>query len=131
MRSIAGTFEAFLRTEFNCKIEHVRNHQQAGQIKSYHVYFVPRRDFGCENLLEQLGVLGDLSLSVFDFDLVPLEYDVLSLEQPNWLEQLGIDEDLTVLGDLSNSLIKLRKLIGPFKHIYGKGKCAKVILSLY
>lgn len=41
---------------------------------------VPRRTLVCNKILEDAGVLGDVSVEEFPLYLIPLEQDVLSLE---------------------------------------------------
>lgn len=39
--------------------EHIKGHKaQAGERKSYYIYFVPRRRMMCERVLEEEGVWG-------------------------------------------------------------------------
>lgn len=44
--------------------------------------------FTCERVLEQEGVLGDVSLDELPLDLIPLDKDVLSLELPEFFRCL-------------------------------------------
>ena len=44
----------------------------------------------CKDYLEKEAVLGDLIITNFNFDLIPLANDLLSLEMNNCLKQLYI-----------------------------------------
>jgi hypothetical protein len=58
----------------------ILNHSRQHQKKKYLIVFTPRRTNICLQLLEQGGVLGNIEIKDFDFDLFPLEKDLLSLE---------------------------------------------------
>jgi hypothetical protein len=36
----------------------------------------------CEKVLKDLGVFGDIKLNTYTLDLIPFDYDVLSMELP-------------------------------------------------
>ena len=46
----------------------------------FSIFLVPRRTLVCNRILEDGGVLGDVSVEEFPLFFVPLEQDVLSLE---------------------------------------------------
>jgi len=50
--------------------------------------FVPRRTLVCEKILEDEGVLGDLTIGEFPLHFIPLESDLLSLELEDAFEEL-------------------------------------------
>ena len=54
------------------------------EIMKFHIIFVPRKSHLCEKKLEELGVYGSFKDNLKDFflDLIPLDHDVLSMEQP-------------------------------------------------
>jgi len=55
-------------------------HEKENIKKQYAIFFVPRKTNICERILEEEGVLGNITLGEFKLDLVPFETDVLSLE---------------------------------------------------
>ena len=57
-----------------------------GARRSYHIFFVPRRSMVCERVLQEEGVYGLVTVREFGAQLIPLEDDVLSLEQPCFKE---------------------------------------------
>jgi len=59
-----------------------------GQQFEYNVMFVPRRTLVCEKILEDEGVLGDLTIGEFPLHFIPLEPDLLSLELEDAFEEL-------------------------------------------
>ena len=61
-------------------LEQVRTHLANGQKILYYIYLTPRRTTLCERVLEEEGILGDVTLGEYHFDCVPLDDDLLSLE---------------------------------------------------
>jgi hypothetical protein len=53
-------------------------------MKEFHIVFVPRKSHLCEKKLKELGVYGSFkdNLKEFFLDLIPLDYDLLSMENP-------------------------------------------------
>ena len=75
---------------------------------------------GAENLLE------------FDecaVGAIPLDTDVLSLEQENSFRDLFLDDDPTPLHHLAEAINSIQQVYGIIPNIYGKGKFAKVCKS--
>ena len=58
-----------------------RGRADGGARRSYHLFFVPRRSMVCERVLQEEGVYGLVTVREFGAQLIPLEDDVLSLEQ--------------------------------------------------
>ena len=46
----------------------------------FSIFLVPRRTLVCNKILEDAGVLGDVSVEEFPLYFIPTEQDVLSLE---------------------------------------------------
>jgi len=54
---------------------------------TYTLVLVPRRTTLCDRILEEEGVLGDLTITSYNLEFIPLEDDLLSLEMDNvWRE---------------------------------------------
>jgi hypothetical protein len=53
-------------------------------MKEFHIIFVPRKSHLCEKKLKELGVYGSFkdNLKEYFLDLIPLDYDLLSMENP-------------------------------------------------
>lgn len=54
----------------------------------YHLLVVPRITTLCTSILSDLGVLGSLDVQEFQLGLIPLEKDLLSLEQDDVYRKL-------------------------------------------
>jgi hypothetical protein len=65
----------------NLCIEQVRKLQHENQVDhEFSIFWVPRRTLVCDTILEEEGVLGDVSIAEFPMYFLPLEKDLLSLE---------------------------------------------------
>lgn len=63
-----------------CFIEQIQRLQKSSSIEhEFTVVWVPRRTLVSDKILEESGVLGDLSVEVLPLYFIPLELDVLSL----------------------------------------------------
>ena len=62
----------------------------------FSIFLVPRRTLVCNKILEDAGILGDLSVEEFPLFFVPLEQDVLSLELDSSFGDLYLVHTLTV-----------------------------------
>jgi hypothetical protein len=54
----------------------------------YSLFFVPQRTMLCERVLEEEGVLGDITLGEYAMEWIPFEDDLISMELDNntWKE---------------------------------------------
>ena len=100
-----------------------------GARRSYHIFFVPRRSMVCERVLQEEGVYGLVTVREFGAQLIPLEDDVLSLEQPCFKE-LFLDDDRTVLYSVAAGVMKLQAMFGLIPIVRGKGERAQQVLSM-
>lgn len=59
-----------------------RETESKNDMKEFHVLFVPRKSHLCEKKLKELGVYGSFKNNVKEFflDLIPLDFDLLSME---------------------------------------------------
>jgi vacuolar protein sorting-associated protein 33A len=101
--------------------------------KEYHILFVPRRTHLCEKKLKELGVYGSFrnNLKEFFLDLIPLEYDTLSMENAEIFRDCFLYNDHTYLYHISKSIMTLQTLYGIIPNIYGKGKFSKVLINTF
>ncbi|KAG0124181.1 Sec1-like protein [Tuber indicum] len=105
---------------------HVKNNAKIpGQQFEYNVMFVPRRTLVCEKILEDEGVLGDLTIGEFPLHFIPLESDLLSLELEDAFEELYLRKDHTSIFYSARALMNIQRRYGLFPRIIGKGDCAR------
>jgi len=99
--------------------------------KSFYVCFVPRRTFACKEALQVQGIFSAISnFYDFNFDLIPLDYDILSLEIPDASRQLYLDLDTTTLVLVAESIQRLQLVFGRIDTIVGKGYSSKIIVDM-
>ena len=95
-------------------------------------------------VLEEEGVLGEVTISAFNMQFIPLEDDLLSLEHENAFKEIWVvsrisgpefvdsknsqcqDGDETAVFESEQALITFQKLFGLFPRIIGKGDSAGV-----
>jgi hypothetical protein len=99
--------------------------------KSFYVCFVPRRTFACKEALQQNNIFSSISnFYDFNFDLIPLDYDILSLEIPDASRQLYLDLDTTTLVLVAESIQRLQLVFGRIDTVIGKGYSSKIIVDM-
>ena len=100
------------------------------QDKNYHLVFWPRRTILCKEALESYGVYGNLDIRDFNFDLIPLDTDLLSLELDNCFKELYIENDLSTYTYVAESLQRLQLVYGKIRTIFAKGSGPKMVLDI-
>ncbi|XP_028298073.1 vacuolar protein sorting-associated protein 33B-like [Gouania willdenowi] len=103
----------------------------AGIERKYKIIFTPQKFYSCECLLEDQGVFGDVSVDEWDFLLLPLDDDVLSMELPEFFTDSFLAGDQRWLKTAANVLRLLHMLYGPFSKVYGIGRCSKMTHELW
>jgi hypothetical protein len=98
--------------------------------KNYHLFFVPRKTLVCERELEQLGVLGDITLGDYGMDLIPFEDDCISLEIDEAFRETFLDGDWTSLNSVARSVMKLQAIYGLIPTVKSVGEGSKVVGAL-
>lgn len=91
------------------------------------IIFVPRLVHYCNLALEEEGVYEYVSILECPLGLIPLEYDVYSLEDHTMFKTLFLYKDTTPLSDIVNSILQLQLLSGNIVDVHGQGKLSKVI----
>jgi len=75
----------------------------------------------CELLLENAGLLSDVSIRGCPLNWVPLEEDIISLEAPEAYKELAVEGDTSCLWDIAHALTALQSSRGAISHIKSKG----------
>ncbi|KAJ1327619.1 vacuolar protein sorting-associated protein 33A [Microdochium nivale] len=96
----------------------------------FHIFWVSRRTLVSDNLLEEAGVLGDISISELPLEFFPIERDVLSLELDDAFRDLYLSRDTTPTFLMAKALMGLQTKYGLFPRIIGKGDNAKRVAEL-
>ncbi|KAF8424631.1 Sec1-like protein [Tirmania nivea] len=92
-----------------------------GQDADCSAFFVPRRTLVCEKILEEEGVVGDITIGEYPLYFVPLEADLLSLELEHSFQELYLHKDYTSIFYAAKALMGIQQKHGLFPRIIGKG----------
>ncbi|KAF7727274.1 hypothetical protein EC973_007790 [Apophysomyces ossiformis] len=111
---------------------HIRQMSQScNQKTDISLFFVPKRTMVCERVLEEEGVLGDITLGDYAMDWIPYEDDLISMElDPGTWKEIYLDGDHTSIYYAARSLMKLQSIYGLFPRIIGKGDAARQLADM-
>ncbi|KAJ3766819.1 Sec1-like protein [Lentinula raphanica] len=110
--------------------DHIKRHAKESLKYNYTLLLVPRLSSLVSRLLEEEGVLGDITITAYGMQFLPIADDVLSLEYESVFKDIWVDGDETVLYDSAQALITLQKLFGLFPRLLGKGDHASRLINL-
>ncbi|TFK41895.1 Sec1-like protein [Crucibulum laeve] len=97
--------------------DQIKRHSTESRNHTYTMLLVPRISTLVSRILEEEGVLGDVTISSYNLQFIPIADDVLSLEHDNAFKELWVDGDESVLFDSAQALGTLQKLYGSFPRI--------------
>ncbi|KFB44311.1 AGAP001463-PA-like protein [Anopheles sinensis] len=98
--------------------------------KQYHVLVFPSVVASFEHLLEEEGLFGIVELYNFQWDFLPLDEAILSLELPNVFADVFVRNDTTLLGSIAQSLRIFNLVMGKPHLIFSCGENAEKILHM-
>ncbi|KAI0308101.1 Sec1-like protein [Multifurca ochricompacta] len=110
--------------------DQIKRHSSESQKHTYTLLLVPRTSTLMTRLLEEEGVLGDITISSYNLQFIPIADDVVSLENTEAFKEIWVDGDETSIFDSSQALHTLQKLFGLFPRIIGKGDFAGRLADL-
>ncbi|KAF9567845.1 Sec1-like protein [Agrocybe pediades] len=110
--------------------DHIKRHAKESRKHNYTLLLVPRVSTLVSRILEEEGVLGDVTISAYNLQFIPIANDVISLEHENTLRELWVDGDETVVFNSAQALLTIQKLFGTFPQIIGKGDYAQRLATL-
>ncbi|XP_078285990.1 vacuolar protein sorting-associated protein 33B isoform X1 [Rhinoraja longicauda] len=102
-----------------------------GRLRKYKIIFTPQKFYMCETVLEEEGIFGDVTIDDWDFYLLPLDDDLISMELPEFYRDYFLDGDHRWMCTVAKALHVLHSLFGPFSKTYGIGRCAKMTYQLW
>ncbi|KAF8079084.1 Sec1-like protein [Lyophyllum atratum] len=109
---------------------HIKQHAKESRKHTYTLLLVPRISTLVTQILEEEGVLGDVTISSYNLQFIPLADDVISLEHDNAFKSLWAYGDESVIFDSAQALTTFQKLYGLFPRIVGKGDGAARLATL-
>ncbi|KXN88896.1 Vacuolar protein sorting-associated protein 33A [Leucoagaricus sp. SymC.cos] len=110
--------------------DQIKRHGRESQKHTYTLLLVPRISTLASRILEEEGVLGEVTISTYNLQFIPLADDVISLERDSAFRELWVDGDETIIFDSMQALVSLQNLFGLFPRIVGKGDFANVTALL-
>ncbi|GFF55836.1 vacuolar protein sorting-associated protein 33A [Aspergillus udagawae] len=111
--------------------EQIKRLQQNGNVEhEYFIFWVPRRTFVSNTILEDAGIIGDVNITEFPLYFVPLEQDVLSLELDDSFGDLYLHRDPGCIFLAAKALMDIQQRQGYFPRIIGKGDHARRLADL-
>lgn len=98
--------------------------------KEYHCIFIPKITNECKEYLSQSEYKDKLIIHCLNIEIFPLDYDLLSMEDPNSFKDIFIEENYSSLERLSRIIFNFENAYGKSNNIYIKGKYAKILSDL-
>ncbi|KIJ22178.1 hypothetical protein PAXINDRAFT_95594 [Paxillus involutus ATCC 200175] len=110
--------------------DQIKIHSKDSLKHRYTLFLVPRISTLVSRILEEEGVLGDVTVSSYNLQFIPVAEDVISLEHDNAFKELWVDGDETIIYNSALALDVLQKTYGQFPRIIGKGDYASKLATL-
>ena len=70
--------------------DQIKRHTQTSQNHTYTLFLVPRTSTLATRILEEEGVLGEITVSSYNLQFIPLEDDVISLEYDTAFKEIWV-----------------------------------------
>ncbi|KAA1467771.1 Sec1-like protein [Dentipellis sp. KUC8613] len=110
--------------------DQIKRHTRESKKHTYTLLLVPRTSTLITRVLEEEGVLGDINISSYNLQFIPIADDVISLENDHAFKEIWVDGNEASVYDSAQALHTLQKLYGVFPRIIGKGDCAARLATL-
>ena len=91
--------------------------------------FIPGENHDIIEYMIQNNIFSEFKIETLNFDLIPIDIDLLSLERDNCIKEIYIDNNFTTISDLACALVKLETCFGKVQHRYVKGDLAQLFCS--
>ena len=101
--------------------------------REFYVLFVPRRTIECDEMLIESGMFSEINksnIAEINMDLVPLDEDLLSLEEPNNFKHHLLEDDDTYKVYAQYSIHRLESIYGKIPHKFGIGPAATKLIKM-
>ncbi|KAE9392933.1 Sec1-like protein [Gymnopus androsaceus JB14] len=108
--------------------DHIKRHAKQSLNHNYTLVLVPRLSSLISRLLEEEGVLGDINITAYNLQFLPVAEDVFRWRMSLLSKIYGMDGDESVVYDSAQALITIQKLFGSFPRLLGKGDHAATYL---
>lgn len=102
----------------------------AGRTREYIFIVTPRLTTGCEILLEECGVYGNVTILECPIFFFPIDIDILSLERPNLSMELFLHRSHISYFDIAKSIQQIVSLFGCKVNLWGQGNVSRDVIRL-
>ena len=97
---------------------------------AYHVVVVPKALNVIHSLFESLGMLDFVTLHSYSWDFIPLDFNLLSLEFPQFFKASFLKGDNSLLTSVAKALMSLECIVGKFPCVITLGEKSHRVHSL-
>jgi len=94
------------------------------------IIFIPAETPKIIEYLIEMNNINAFGLYSFSVDIIPIDHDLLSLDNDESFREIYIDKNNSSIDQLANILLKLEVAFGKVKHKYIKGNNAKLFCEL-
>ena len=94
------------------------------------IIFIPGETPKIIEYMIEMNHLNCFDLYSFSIDIIPIDYDLFSLDNDESFREIYIDKNNSSIEQLANILLKLEVAFGKIKHKYIKGNNAKLFCDL-
>ena len=103
-----------------------------GTVKSIdiNIIFIPGETPKIIEYLIEMNHINVFGLYSFSIDILPIDYDLFSLDNDESFREIYIDKNNSSIEQLANIVLKLEVAFGKIKHKYIKGNNAKLFFDL-
>ena len=100
--------------------------------KTYNLVIYPKRTVLLQYMIRDMKLHFEFMNRIYDFnlDLIPLNVDLLSLENSDILKEIYVKKEFNGVNIVSQSLIKLQMIFGKAKAWFGKGELAHEAIKI-
>ena len=92
--------------------------------------FIPGENHDIIEYMIENNVIKEFKIETLNFDLIPIDIDLLSLERDNCIKEIYIDNNYISISDLASALVKLETCFGKVKYKYVKGDLAQQFCTI-
>jgi hypothetical protein len=92
--------------------------------------FIPGENHDIIDYMIQTQLYNDYNIESLNFDIIPIDIDLLSLERDNCIKEIYIDNNYSSISDLACALVKLETCFGKVKNKYVKGDLAQAFCKI-
>ena len=94
------------------------------------IVFIPGENHDIIEYMIDNNALNEFNIETLNFDLIPIDIDLLSLEKDNTIKEIYIDKNYTTISDFACAFVKMETCFGKVKNKYIKGDLAQAFCNI-